>query len=781
MADYKQEYQNRKERIIKLLGDAKGYFASVDNEKQVGQFDEMINQAESGEFSIAIIGEFSSGKSTFLNALMHERILPSWTNETTATINFLRHVSKAPAGVRGQIFYEDGHVQDLKTLELHEVEKYVGAKNKEVDVAEKIHHVDLYLDSKYLENGVTLVDTPGLNGVADHHTERTEDQANKSHACIFMFTAEQPGRGTDFAELKKLKEKFGNVLIVLNKIDRVNPQEQSLEEVIDTLKANYKKQFPDETGIPEIHELSAYQSLVARSKTPMEYAEHMVETNEERLKLEEKSKLEPFENRLMKFLTQSERAKQEMLAPITRIQSLLGDERKYLEEAVATLEGKQDKQELENQIADLDDAIQQLEGDKGGVITKINSKLKSINSMIKDTVDADFETQIERLSTQLSDWTDLNEIDDLQENITHKLKRTIKTMSQKLTDEYSARLLELLQNEYVELLGVVDVDGESDVFNINVATSFEFNEGDYDAGLANYEENVAKLNADLKDLRGKANVAELSVVDAIENEQKIKHRERELASVTERAELFKEQTMMTRPSVVHRNEQEDTTQSRGGIFGFLGNAFLGPKHVTITKVIEDRSELDEFNENVAKREQKYDETIENLTKKMEEMSKNSPSSRAAEMVAKQLAEAKKEKMEEIEAYRKKASDDFKAKNKIQLRKLKNELTEYLEDISGNVHGEVNKMLREKTEGTSKMLTDVLLGKIENEVTKNNNRLKQLKDQLESSENEKQKTIAEANEKLSVIRGILSEVIDMNVEVNNIDVDKIKEIDIKEVS
>lgn len=49
---------------------------------------QLTADVENDEFTIVLVGEFSSGKSTFLNALMGEKILPSFSNETTATVNF---------------------------------------------------------------------------------------------------------------------------------------------------------------------------------------------------------------------------------------------------------------------------------------------------------------------------------------------------------------------------------------------------------------------------------------------------------------------------------------------------------------------------------------------------------------------------------------------------------------------------------------------------------------------------------------------------------------------
>ena len=120
---------------------------------------------------------------------MRKRILPSFTNETTATVNFLYHKEKSAAGEAGVVHYYDGTALKLDDADIETVGKYVSTKGN--DVVNKVEHLDLFLESDFLKDGVTLVDSPGLNGVAEGHREITEQQILKSHASIFLFSAKK--------------------------------------------------------------------------------------------------------------------------------------------------------------------------------------------------------------------------------------------------------------------------------------------------------------------------------------------------------------------------------------------------------------------------------------------------------------------------------------------------------------------------------------------------------------------------------------------------------------
>ena len=161
MNQLKEEYLEYKQKILGCIQLASEFFNKYEYSHDAEMMQEQYKNLQNGDFSISVVGEFSAGKSTFLNALMGEKILPSFTSETTATVNFLRHKDNASNGEGGCVHYNDGKSQLLEKADLKTISKYVST-DSDVSVAQTISHVDLFLDSKFLEGNVTLVDTPGL-------------------------------------------------------------------------------------------------------------------------------------------------------------------------------------------------------------------------------------------------------------------------------------------------------------------------------------------------------------------------------------------------------------------------------------------------------------------------------------------------------------------------------------------------------------------------------------------------------------------------------------------
>ena len=87
-----QQDKQRKQAVTDLLRQTAGYFQKYGNQENAIAMEKLATDTENGKFAITVVGEFSAGKSTFLNALMKDRYLPSYSKETTATVNFLRSV-----------------------------------------------------------------------------------------------------------------------------------------------------------------------------------------------------------------------------------------------------------------------------------------------------------------------------------------------------------------------------------------------------------------------------------------------------------------------------------------------------------------------------------------------------------------------------------------------------------------------------------------------------------------------------------------------------------------
>jgi len=125
-------------------------------------------------FRIAVVGEFSSGKSTFINGLIGRDILLHAVNETTAAITCIYNVPDADARIGScEIEFNDGRTKVIKDFAL--LKEYTTTQSQ-LDVAGEIKHVSIYAHFIDAEVPLVIVDTPGLNGIADKHRDITIEE-----------------------------------------------------------------------------------------------------------------------------------------------------------------------------------------------------------------------------------------------------------------------------------------------------------------------------------------------------------------------------------------------------------------------------------------------------------------------------------------------------------------------------------------------------------------------------------------------------------------------------
>src|SRR5215213_10528045 len=90
LGDREAELRARERELLDRLGTAFERFGTDVDPDDLRHFNQAREQL-SGLFLLVIAGEFNSGKSSFINALLGERVLPEGVTPTTDRINVLRH------------------------------------------------------------------------------------------------------------------------------------------------------------------------------------------------------------------------------------------------------------------------------------------------------------------------------------------------------------------------------------------------------------------------------------------------------------------------------------------------------------------------------------------------------------------------------------------------------------------------------------------------------------------------------------------------------------------
>jgi small GTP-binding protein len=164
-------------------------------------------------FLLVVVGEFNSGKSSILNALLGQDVLEEGVTPTTDRISILVH---GP--------------QDRTT-------PYQTGLEASATVDEFV--VRRELPFGFLE-GVALVDTPGTNAVIRRHQVLTEGFLPRADLVLFMTSADRPFTESERQFLELAKAWGRKVIVVVNKVDLLETGAQ-LEEVQSFVARNARE------------------------------------------------------------------------------------------------------------------------------------------------------------------------------------------------------------------------------------------------------------------------------------------------------------------------------------------------------------------------------------------------------------------------------------------------------------------------------------------------------------------------------------------------------------
>ncbi|MGA2372568.1 MAG: dynamin family protein [Candidatus Korobacteraceae bacterium] len=209
---------------------------------------QLVARINEGRFFVACVGQFKRGKSTLLDAFIGEQILPTGVVPVTAVPTVLRYGDERTARVLIDTRW--------RTIQPEDLPQYV-SEELNPENSKQVAGVEVFLPSSLLASGMCLVDTPGIGSVFSGNTETTRDFIPQIDAAILVVGADPPISGEELALIEAVAVNVDEILIVLNKIDRVSAEErqQASEFATKVLEGRLKR------PVGKIYEVSALNRL----------------------------------------------------------------------------------------------------------------------------------------------------------------------------------------------------------------------------------------------------------------------------------------------------------------------------------------------------------------------------------------------------------------------------------------------------------------------------------------------------------------------------------------
>jgi len=190
-----------------------------------GKIKENIAKLQSEQIVVSVIGQFKRGKSSVINALLSEEILPISVLPLTAIPVFIYYGEKYGLQIKTK-----KEVLNFKNIE--EIKKVLfefATEKGNPENKKEVEEIKLFYPSELLENNIVLVDTPGVGSIYAHNTKAAEDVIPKSDIGVFVVSPDSPFSEVEMNYFKKVLPKIKTSFFVINKSDTVT--EMDLEEV----------------------------------------------------------------------------------------------------------------------------------------------------------------------------------------------------------------------------------------------------------------------------------------------------------------------------------------------------------------------------------------------------------------------------------------------------------------------------------------------------------------------------------------------------------------------
>ncbi len=234
----------------------------------------VASKLQSTAFSIGITGVMNAGKSTFLNALLRQEVLGTSTVPETANLAIIRHATTPSATVHFWNQEEWASIEQSalsseamsrfvqetkerfgqewgayvspagvsKTIPLEALGTYTSAKLSQ-GKCNLVKCVELYTDVALAREGVSIVDTPGLDDPVVQREEITKQYLVQCDVMIHLMNASQSAtkKDVDFIIDALAYQRISRLVILITRVDMLTPAE--LEEVMAYTKRSIVAQL----------------------------------------------------------------------------------------------------------------------------------------------------------------------------------------------------------------------------------------------------------------------------------------------------------------------------------------------------------------------------------------------------------------------------------------------------------------------------------------------------------------------------------------------------------
>lgn len=456
-------FREKKDELVGLIRESSGIIDDISLAQYAEGLRQLGQKVDSDTFKIQIVGTFKNGKSTFINALLGEDILPTKALPCTSVINEIKYGKSKKAILNFRSPLPETLLSDIPTATLNHMKAH-GMKDvppmeieydrisdyvtipldgdpDEISLKSPYLSVELFYPSPLLKEGVEIIDSPGLNE-NDERTAVTLEYLDKADAIIFLLDATRACAKNEMETIDDIlvPKGFDDMFFVVNRFDLIQQREQpGIKKYVESKVRQYTTN--------EVYCVSSLAALDGK-----------LENNDDKLI---GSGLPAFEKRLSDFLTK-EKGKIKLAKPAKELKSILTKEALFSAIPSQRSQLSTNIQVLRERYESVKPQLAQYESQKESLRTSLALKVERKENGITRAISTQFREIADLIEAWVKDFvpkTDpgvfgrrrqLEKIAaEISEHVSDKVKETFRKWNQEV-------LIPLVEDSAIEIFETSD-------------------------------------------------------------------------------------------------------------------------------------------------------------------------------------------------------------------------------------------------------------------------------------------------------------------------------------
>ena len=238
----RNNFADHLEKITKTLKEHHSLELENLLEKGIEDINREIEKLREGKIRFLIIGDFNRGKSTILNLLLGENLLPVSPITCTSIVTEIKYGKEQKVIIHNKNGtttslsiekFKDKYTADSEVVKT-EIETNPIYKNSPINSSEKLssyfseyNYAELECPSDVLKNKVEFIDSPGLNS-SEKEDKKTFDYIDKCDVVFFVLSAKEQVTSTESKYLKRIRGTRPNIFYLINFWNEIPDNDQEL-------------------------------------------------------------------------------------------------------------------------------------------------------------------------------------------------------------------------------------------------------------------------------------------------------------------------------------------------------------------------------------------------------------------------------------------------------------------------------------------------------------------------------------------------------------------------